>query len=239
MIEIIALIISFLPPVILYFWLRGLKKEDPEYKKNCRKLLIGGVLCTGLVVLFSLTMNILWNVAGFDRFGALAKAAFSDFILASMSEELMKFFIARKTIRKKISEVSYSDCIAFVAIVGIGFGLAESLVYFFSTNWIQILVRGLFIMHASFGMLMGRFIARNLQTGRRSYMAAAIILPWFLHGMYDFSLADEFGALNDNLVFVPFIILLITVIIGIRSVLKLRKAKKNNELYEPLVQEIK
>ena len=235
MIEIIALIVSFIPPVSLYFWLRGLKKEDAAYKKNCRKLLLGGVLCTGLVVLFSLTMTILWNVAGFDRFGALAKAAFSDFILAALSEELMKFHIAKKTIRNGINEVSYSDCVAFVAIVGIGFGLADAIVYFFTTNWIQILVRGLTFMHASFGMLMGHFIAKNLKTGKRSYMAAAIILPWLLHGMYDFSLAEEFIALNDNLVFVPFIMIIITFIVGFRSILKIRRAKKNDALYEALM----
>ena len=233
MIQIGALIISFIPAVLIYFWLRNLKKEDEDYKQTCRKMLLGGVGCTLLVVLLSMTLNIIWAVAGLSKLGPLIKEAFKDFILAALSEELMKYYVANRTIKKKRS-ITLIDVIAFTAIVGIGFELAESIVYFFGTNVMQILVRGLTFMHICYGLLMGYYIGKSIKTGKKSYRVWAIFLPWILHGLYDYSLNDELLAINDNMVFLPFIMVIVTLFIGIRLLLFIRKARKNGLYTEPI-----
>ena len=61
-------------------------------------------------------------------------------------------------------------------------------------------------------------------------------MPFLLHGLYDFSLADEFQAINDNLVFIPFISVIIELIILIRGILLIRKVRHVTEYTEPLLQ---
>ena len=237
MIQVAALIVSFIPAVAIYFWLRNLRENDAEYKQTCRKLLLGGVYCTVLVVLFSLVCSIAWALAGLNDLGILAKEAFRTFVLAALSEELMKYHVANRTIKKKLESVSLLDVIAYTAIVGIGFELAESVVYFFTTNVGQILVRGITFMHTCYGMMMGYYIAKSISTGKKSYRRLAIFLPWFLHGLYDFSLSDELMKINDNFVFLPFITIFITMFIGIKLLLLTRKGKNNEEYTRPLLEE--
>ena len=54
-------------------------------------------------------------------------------------------------------------------------------------------------------------------------------MPVLLHGLYDFSLNDELQALNDNLVFLPFIIIFITMGMGIWFILKIRTIRRTQD----------
>ena len=73
----------------------------------------------------------------------------------------MKYLLARKTIRKNHSRVSFLDLMSYTAISAIGFELMEAVIYFFSTNIPQILVRGITNMHAAFGLTMGFILAKK------------------------------------------------------------------------------
>lgn len=226
---IIALIVSFIPCTILFFYLRGLRKEE-NYQKNCGKMLLKGVLCSLGVALLDLVVNILWALTGLDKVSPLLNAAFHDFIIAAAVEEFVKYMTADRMIKKNSADISWLEVIAFAGITAIGFELIESVVYFFNTNIMQILVRGFTMMHASYGMLMGYFIGKAKKTGNKINLFWAFFLPFLLHGCYDFSLADEFQALNDNLVFVPFIMVAITLVVFFRM-LKVIKNGKNDAEY--------
>ena len=87
-------------------------------------------------------------------------------------------------------------------------------------------------------MLMGYLIGRALYAGKKSYRFYAFTLPFVIHGLYDFSLADEFQALNDNLVFVPFIIVAIELTILIRMLVFIKKERRK-ERYTTVIPENK
>ena len=114
-------------------------------------------------------VNIAWNISGSGASSLLLKAAFKAFIIAAFVEEFIKYLTANKVIRKNNDKVSWLDCIAFVAIVGIGFQLIETVVYMVESNPIQILVRGFTMGHPVYGILMGFFIGKALYTGKQSY----------------------------------------------------------------------
>ena len=137
-------------------------------------------------------------------------------------------------IRKNRETVSRLDCMAFCAIVGIGFQVIETVVYLIESNVIQILVRGFTMGHPAYGMLMGCIIGKSLYEGKKSYRFKAIAVPLLLHGMYDFSLAGEFQAINDNLVFVPFILIFIELFILIRSLRLIKRERKGETYTKPL-----
>ena len=238
MIQIAALIVSFIPAILIYIYLRNLRKDDENYIKTCRKLLLSGAYCTVLVVLFSLTCTIAWGAAGLDKLGVIPKELFRTFILAALSEELAKYYISNKAIKKERGSITMIDVLAYAAIAGMGFELVESFVYMFTTNVGQILVRGLMFMHVCYGLLMGWYIVKSIITGKKSYRVLAVVLPWILHGLYDFSLSEDLLALNDNLVFLPFIMVFVTLFIGIRLLLFIRKAQKNGLYTEPLPSEV-
>ena len=233
---ILSLIISFIPPLLLYRYLRNLRRRYPAYRSNCRSLLKNGVLCSIGVTVLALAVNILWSLIGWGRDTPLLKEAFRTFILAAFIEEFVKYKTAGRIIKKDHERVSWLDCIAYTAIVGIGFQLIETVVYLLESNVIQILVRGFTMGHPSYGMLMGYFTGKALYTGKRSCRVSAFVLPFLLHGLYDFSLAEEFQALNDNLVFVPFIIIFIELFVLIRILRLIRKERNEMKFTKALME---
>ena len=235
-IAVLCLLVSFIPSVLLYLYLRNLRKDDAEYRLNCRQLLIRGILCSIAVAFLALAFNILWNIIGLGKSTPLLKKAFDAFILAAFVEELVKYLTANKVIRKNQGNVCWLDCIAFVAIVGIGFQLIETVVYMLESNPGQILVRGFTMGHPAYGMLMGYFIGKALYTGKQSYRFAAYGLPFLLHGLYDFSLAEELMEINDNFVFLPFLIVIVELFLLVRFLLLIRKERHGTKYTEPLTQ---
>ena len=65
-------------------------------------------------------------------------------------------------------------------------------------------------------------------------MAFAFLLPFLLHGAYDFSLSDEFQAINDNFVFIPFILVGITLFVLFRMIRMIRNIRNDDKYINPL-----
>ena len=234
-VAILSLIVSFIPAVLLYVYLRNLRRDDPGYRLNCRRLLTRGILCSFAVALLALLASAAWKLSGLGERSPLLKAAFRTVIIAACIEELVKYRTANRVIRKNMDTVSWLDCIAFVTIVGIGFQLIESVFYMLESNPVQILVRGFTMGHPAYGILMGYFIGKALHTGNRGYRAAAWGLPFLLHSVYDFSLADEVQAINDNFAFIPVISVIVELAILIRGILLIRKVRRGTEYTEPFL----
>ena len=234
LINIIALIVSYIPAAALFFYLKGLKKDDEAYQKNCLKLLGKGVLSSVGVTLVSGLISLAWHLTGMDKISPLLTAAFKCFVVYAFAEELVKFLNANKTVRENQATVSWLDVMAYMSIVAIGFHIIESLLYFFSTNTIEILVRGITAGHPTYGLLMGYFMGKAGYTGQKKYRVLGLLAPIMLHGLYDFGLAEEFIALNDNLIFFVFIILLITICLFFRMIFFIRKVRHEEKYTAPL-----
>ena len=124
-IAIICLVVSFIPAVLLYVYLRNLRRDDSGYRLNCRRLLTRGILCSFAVALLAFLVSIAWGISGLGKSSPLLKAAFRAVIIAACIEEFVKYRTANKVIKKNNDKVSWLDCITFVAIVGIGSQLIE------------------------------------------------------------------------------------------------------------------
>ncbi len=225
---VVVFLISLIPAVILYFWLKNKLKDDPEYQQTCRKALVRRLLSTLPVALASGTMNLILALLIKDRDSVLYIALYNFFVLA-FSEEACKMFMMRK-LKKDSYAWSWMENIVFMTIVGIGFELIESLVYGFFTNAMQMLVRGATMMHAVYGMIMGYFYGKAEYTGKKGYYALSLAVPWFLHGMYDFTLKDKIADINDLLLFMPLILVVVNMAVLFRVIRFLRK-ERDNEMY--------
>ena len=82
--------------------------------------------------------------------------------------------------------------------------------------------------------LVGYLYGKGVKNGNPASKWFGFVLAWLIHDLYDFSLSDEFIALNDNLVFVPILLAVLDIVLVILLVRFVRKAKKQEIYTEPL-----
>lgn len=231
LVSLLVLLISLIPAILVYIYLSRIHGKDHEFHAISRKALWKGVWSSAGVVFLALILNILWSISGLGKDRPLLNAAVHAFLFAAFAEEFVKSQSAAAIMKEFTEPVSWMDLIAIYGIVALGFNFIESFVYSFNTNLIQIIVRGITVPHVAYGLIIGYFKGKALYTGNKGWNMPAFLIPFFLHGMYDFSIAEEFLEINDNLVFVPFILIFIDLIVLVRVLLLLKNTKKNGGIY--------
>ena len=222
---ILALIVSLVPVLLLYWWLRNRVKDEDAYKTACSSALRNGILCIFPVVLLSAIFNIIIRLTGIRDVNPLLYEGLYKFIVLALAEEIVKFLMFKRTVKKTKYQVSWLDAAVLMTIVGIGFDLIESVVYAIGESVPVILVRGICVPHAGYGFLVGYFYGKGVKNGNPVTKWTGFVLAWLMHGLYDFSLSNEFQALNDNLAIIPLALVfleIVLVILLIRFVRKMR-----------------
>ena len=97
LILILAFIVSMIPTVLLFLWIRGQKNIAENYDRNCTKAFVRGLLSVLPVIPTSLVLNI--AVDDDLAFIAITLAAISLVFLAL----LIRFFKKRRTDEKYLS----------------------------------------------------------------------------------------------------------------------------------------
>jgi|GEM_PF-1036308 len=234
MLFIIACIVSFIPYTALFFWLRKLRGDDPAYKSLCGKALKSGVLCIFPVTLFSGVSSILLRITGLGSSSPLLYQALYNFIVLALMEELVKYMQFRRVLKKTPYRYSWLDMAVLMTIVGVGFGFIEAIVYAIGASVPVVLVRGICLPHAGYGFIVGYFYGKGEKYGKPIYKWIGVLISWLLHGLYDFSLSDEFIALNDNLAIVALLLALFDIILVIKLISFAKKARKSEVYTEAL-----
>ncbi|MBO4360552.1 MAG: PrsW family intramembrane metalloprotease [Eubacteriaceae bacterium] len=231
-----SLLISMIPSLLIYFWFSRMYKGDKDHTKTCRKLFGKGVLCVFGVLGLDLIFSILWNKTGLSGKYEIIDNLFRCFIINAFVEELVKLLNARSVIKKRMDSVSWLSMTMYTSIVAIGFGLAEDVVYAFSTSPGQILIRGITAGHVAYALITGYFLGKGYKYGEKKYKVIGTVLPWLLHGLYNFGLSEN-TALGEDLAAV-FGILSVLIAVGgaifiIVMLLKIKKWKDDPVYTEP------
>ena len=113
----------------------------------------------------------------------------------------------------------------FMTIVGLGFGCIENVAYSFGSGIIVMLLKGISIGHAGYGFIMGWFYGKMLKTKKKIYGILSFIIPWLLHGLYDFGLSKELIKVNDNFAFISILLELVCIIFVFLIIRFVRKRK--------------
>lgn len=226
MVLIIAVVVSFIPYTLLFLWLRGIRKEDPEYRKLCVRALGYGALSTFVVVLFSAVSNIILRLTGVKNANPLLYQALYDIIAIALMEEIAKYLFFRRLLRKNDYPYALMDMAVLMTIVGIGFGALEAVVYAIGASVPVVLVRGICLPHAGYGFVVGYFCGKGKEIGKPYYKWIGFLISWMMHGLYDFSLSEELIAINDNLVFIPLLLAVLDIVLVILLIVFIKKTKK-------------
>ena len=231
MIIVLALLGSFVPSVVMFLCLRKSGGDRLDYRSDCT-----GFLSTVLIVIAAFVLQITANLAGLKNCPVLIQEAYKDFILAALVEEIVKFLLFKRVLLKAKSDYSWRDIVAFMVIVGMSFGLLEDIVYVVEADVITILVRGFLLMHGGYGFIMGYLYGKSIYTGKKRYRILAIILPFLLHGIYDFGLTPELMEINDNYAFLSVGMAIIGLAVFIRMIVFFARAGRKEKYISPLKQ---
>ena len=232
---ILACIACFIPFSALYFWIRNGSRKEETYRKRCDKALLQGVLCIFPVALGSFVTSLLLRLSGLKDANILLYEFLYKFIVLALVEEAAKFWGLHRVMKKNDGPYSWLDMTVLMSAVGIGFGMIESLVYCINESIPVILVRGISMAHAGYGLVTGYYYGKGVKTGRAWLKWFGFAASWLMHGMYDFSLSQEFLAINDNLVIVPLLLAVSEVVLAIVLAIFVKKAVKNDTYTEGLV----
>lgn len=185
---------AVVPAAILLWYVY---KADPVEKEPtgllARLLGLGALSCIPAIALETFGMNVLM---GGQEASTLPQLLLENFIVIALSEELCKFFVLRlKTWRHPAFDYVF-DGVVYGVFVSLGFAILENIGYVLEFGMATALVRAFTAIpgHAIFGVFMGCFYGlarREEQLGQHGrkllYLVAAVAVPVFCHGLYDFA----------------------------------------------------
>ena len=190
------------------------------------------MLCSFLVFLLDMAIVLLLELLHvYDYIGPIGKDLVKCFLVNAFAEELIKVGTADRVIRKEKDTVSWMDCICYVAISSLGFQTLESFVYMFTTSPGQMIIRGLDMMHLSFGLIEGRFIGRRLKTGRKVYSVLTLAVTILIHGLYNFGLSENVDFPFDM---ISLLLTVASLVFWICMIFYIKKRKDDPEFTAPL-----
>ncbi len=232
---ILVFILSLVPAVLIFIWLKRRKAEDSEYKNICTSALKRGAIpCALLVLPLSVIFFVIERILAVLGVGAVPRAIYYNFIVLALAEELAKYRILKSLLKKNPYPCSWLDVTSLMMIVGIGFQITESIVYAFGANAGMMLVRGLTAMHCGYGFIMGYFIGKGMKTGQKRYTVLGILLPFILHGLYDTCLSEVLGEISDKFAYVSLALAAASLVILAIAFIHIHKAGKKAEYTEAL-----
>lgn len=237
---ILSFVISLIPSVLIIFFLRRRLKDDQFYKKKCNLAILLGLACILPIIILSGTLyltNGILRITILRNIPTLVHKAVYNFIVLAFAEEIVKFLTLQLVLRKKNYAYTWADVVAFTVIVGTMFGFCEAIPYAIGASPIIMLIRGVTMGHVGYGFIMGWFYGKSLYTGKKRFAVLSVIVPWLIHGLYDFSLTPELLELNDNFAMIGVSLALadiVLLVLMIRFFIRARK-HKDERYHQPLI----
>ncbi len=150
-----------------------------------------------------------------------------SFFVTGLLEEFFKWFIMLYAIYYHLSFDEPYDGIVYGSAVSLGFATVENILYLLA-NGVEFAIGRAFLpvsSHALFGVIMGYYFGKGKfsKHKKKLYLSLAIVLPFSLHGLYDYILIV---ATNWLYFMVPFMIFLWCL-----GLWKVKKAKVLSDLH--------
>lgn len=140
----------------------------------------------------------------------IIKTGFIDaFLSSSLLEEFFKWFILFYAIYQHVELDEPFDGIVYGVAVSLGFATVENIFYLIANGIEHAMARALLPVssHALFGVIMGFYLgkAKFTEGKKQKWVLASLLLPFILHGSYDYILISQ-----ENWIYIilPFMIFL-------------------------------
>jgi len=191
--DTIAMIAAIVPGIAICWYIYNMDK----YEKESRLQLIitfalGMLLTVPVMYIESSASDMGW--AGNSNFVAVF---ISSFIVVALTEELIKYLLLLAYPYPRSFFNEPMDGIVYAVMIGMGFATMENLLYAAQYNLGTVLLRAFTAVpaHAAFAIMMGYFVGLSkfafLFKHKLRLLAFGILVPWLVHGLYDFFILQE------------------------------------------------
>jgi protease PrsW len=205
--------ISLAPVILLIMYIYYRDKYEKEPKKMLAKALLFGALTVIPILFVETWISGYWEGKYDYPSNKIPTAAYNAFIVASFTEELFKYLVFILVIWKNKNFNERFDGIVYAAFISLGFAAVENILYVIGNGMGVGVIRAFTAVpaHAMFGIAMGYYFGKAKFSGKNPaiYLIAAYLIPFILHGLYDFVLMAENNMLL--LLFIPLLIVMVIV----------------------------
>jgi RsiW-degrading membrane proteinase PrsW (M82 family) len=161
----------------------------------------------------------------------LVKSGLVDaFFSSSLLEEFFKWFILFYAIYPHVEFDEPFDGIVYGVAVSLGFATVENVFYLVANGVGDAMTRALLPVssHALFGVIMGFYIgkAKFTEGNKAKWVVVSLLLPFILHGLYDFILISQ-----EHWIYIIFPFMIFLWWFGLRKV-KMAKILSANHMKE-------
>ena len=189
-----------------YIFIRDKYEKEP-YRLLALGLLFGAVMTLPIMETEAVVAS--WM----PMLGVRGEAAYTSFLVASLVEEGFKLAVLALLMWREKNFNEPFDGIVYAVFISLGFAGVENVLYVVNPalGGLQTAVaRAVYSVpaHGFFGVAMGYYLALMRFEPRRKVLWAtcAFLVPWLLHGVFDFILLAELP--HYMLLFLPFVALL-------------------------------
>lgn len=185
-------------PVAIFLWIARREAVCPIVGPRFFRAMLTGAAFVPLIFVVFAVLKLHFDLATIP--GILGES----FVRMSVPEESLRFITLIYLARRRAYITTPYDFIIFSVAVGMGFALCENLIFVFFKGGIIIGVARAFTSipsHYFCSVIMGALLAlSSIDTQhRRRYSFCAIVIPIFLHGVYD--TLSSVATLNADYVF--------------------------------------
>jgi len=215
--------------ILIYIYVRDKFNREPFWLLFLSVL--GGMLSVIPVLLVGIVTELIAPL-----FQGIQLAFYHAFIQAGFVEELFKLLVVLILVWGSRHFDERFDGIVYAVFVSMGFALVENIMYVFGGGLQVGLLRMVTAVpaHAIFGVAMGYYLglAKFNPWKRSTYIVLAFIVPWLLHGFYDFAIMAGYSWLL--IVFIFYLIFMY--IYGFRKIRELARLKVKPVENDPEIQ---
>ena len=198
-------ILSITPSILLmvFFYVRD------KYEKEPKKMLLKAFIFGVLAIIPALILEVILTALGPQDTGVIS-TLYISFIVAGLTEELIKYVFLRNFILKSPEFNEMYDGIVYGVFLSLGFATTENILYVLQGGVSVAVLRLLTAVpaHALFGTVMGYYLgkARFYGISKSKLIFNGLLIPVVLHGIYDFIALS--GIAYSILLLIPFMVYL-------------------------------
>ncbi|MBN1494282.1 PrsW family intramembrane metalloprotease [Candidatus Peregrinibacteria bacterium] len=190
----IILIISLAPVALLLWYFDRLDKKSKESRRFLWSIFLWGVLVTFAAGGIEVLLEYFFGGLFIDPW---LKIFITAFVFIALVEEGLKFFIVKKKAYPHPAYNEYYDGVIYAVVASLGFAALENIFYVAEGGLGVGVIRAILSVpaHALFGAVMGYFMALAKFSANKNeekkYLYKAVLIPFLLHGFYDFLLMSS------------------------------------------------
>jgi len=224
-----VVLISALPGILiaLGIWALDRRKEDPRN-------LVGLFFLGMAITIPAYATQELSNAAGVGDTSTIFSTVFYAFVIIALTEEFFKYITMRYYLMPKAYFDEKIDGIVYGVIMAMGFATLENCLYAADLGLETVIVRIFTSVpaHGVFGAIMGYFISRAKfdHTNKQRHLTLAFLIPFLLHGLFDFFILQE---ISEDLMGMSLLVLIAGIAASVWMIIQFRKSTTNTDETSP------